>query len=422
MNVQNLDYISTRELLNKYGVSSVTVAKWITDTLAGKTGLKYEIIGKRCRFFDIAENWQIFDNLGTMATNKRNQIFREETEPTEKFYSLFNEEETLEIARDLELRSMINVKFAYRGIGAKNWDKFYNEQYGGEKYKVPVWTEEALNYYLKLVAAKLLEYDEVNVIDLGCGNGKPIIKFLAKLKEIVPVRRYIGVDISQELLDIAKDNVKKSVLGLEYFTFKKDLEKDKLGEIFATGREDGKKVINLITILGVLLPNTYDAEVILKNIQKNMNANDILLIDGLKNRPENNLNFAYVNADDRDTSIARFKLWIPQCLGINTDMCEYVSSYDEVHSQKISYIILDKDYFITFTRTDGTKITVNLKKKSKLILWFAFQTTSDSYRGLLSDTNFILSDTVSLPNDMHFLVSTKSESSRVKSPFLGNSV
>jgi len=420
MNVQNLDYISTRELLNKYGVSSVTVAKWITDTLAGKTGLKYEIIGKRCRFFDIAENWQIFDNLGAMATNKRNQIFREETEPTEKFYSLFNEDEILEIARDLELRSMINVKFTYRGIGAENWDQFYNGQYGGEKYKVPVWTEEVLNYYLKLVAAKLLEYDEVNVIDLGCGNGKPIIKFLAKLKEIVPVKRYIAVDISQELLDIAKDNVKKSVPGLEYFTFKKDLEKDRLGEIFATGREDGKKVINLITILGVLLPNTYDAEVILKNIQKSMNANDVLLIDGLKSRPENNLNFAHVSS--KNEYLAKQELWIPEALGINIDMCEYVAEFDPNNMQKVRYIILDKDYFITFTRADGTKITVNLKKKSKLILWFAFQTTSDSYRSLLSNTNFILSDTVSLPTDMHFLVSTRSESSRVKSPFLGNSV
>jgi len=412
-----VSYIQTKDLLNKYGVSNVTVTKWITETLAGKTGIKYEMVGKRCRFFDIPENWFILDNLGTLAVNKRNLIFKEETEPNKEFYSLFNNDEILEIVRDLEVRNMINVKFAYRGAGANYWDHFYKENYGGVRYEVPIWTEEVLEYYLKLVIAKLSEYDEINVIDLGCGNGKPIIKFLSKLKQIVPVKRYIAVDISQQLLDIAKKNVQEAVPGLEYFTFQKDLEKDRLGEIFATGREDGKKVINLIAILGVLLPNTYDAEIILKNIQKNMDANDILLVDGLKNRPENNFNLTYVNADNKDTSIAGFKLWIAKSLGINTDMCEYVSAYDEIHSQKISYIILDKDYHITFSLKNSQRVSVVLKKKSKLILWFAFQTNPDSYNTILNKANFNLVDTLALPNDMHFIVSAKPKETRVKNSF-----
>ena len=60
-------YISTKEIIAKYGVSNVTVAKWIREAVEEKNQLNYDTVGKRSRILNIPENWYELDTLGDQA-------------------------------------------------------------------------------------------------------------------------------------------------------------------------------------------------------------------------------------------------------------------------------------------------------------------------------------------------------------------
>jgi uncharacterized SAM-dependent methyltransferase len=409
-------YIETKELLSKYGVSNVTVAKWIRETQIGLTGLKYEIVGKRCKFLDIVENWFILDKLGEEAATKRSMIFSEEITPSKEFYEIFSYSEILEIIRDLRIRNMINFKFSYKGQGGRYWNNFYNENYISKIYQAPVWTEEILNYYSPILINKLKEYNTVNLIDLGPGNGKPVLKFIQKLNTQTNLKRYIPVDISDKLLELSVNNIKSALPHVECIPFKKDFERDRLDDIFGFGIGKDQKTMNLVTILGAILPNTYDAEIILKNIQKTMNSEDILLIDDVKNKIENNLNFEYFQ--DMNSDVVKQQTWIAKSLGISLENSKYITEYDNVTKQKFSYLLLDRDYKIKFVLPNNHFVSVDLKKNSKLVSWFAFDSNPDSYSYILDKTNLSQIDSLTLPNDMHFIISARSKEERIKNPFV----
>ncbi len=398
-----IKYVSTSELNSKYGVSNVTVAKWLLLASKGEANLKYDKVGKRIRLLNTPENWLVLDTLGQRATTKRQKIYSSKTSVDPEFYNYFSKDELTEIVRDLEYNKNINYKFTYKGEGADYWDQFYQENDENGTYQVPERTRQVLDLYLPILVQKMKNYDEVNIVDIGPGNGLPLINFIKKLQKQVNLKKYIGIDISSGLLDQSIENISAEVKGLEYEKLLLDIERDRIDTAFSYSYSQDKKVANIVFILGGTILNSYETSSILRNIRRSLSPDDIVLLNNNVSAPINNFNFSYIHSPEaivQDT-------WIPQLLGIDIDKCELMNEFDSVKNQKVEYLILDKDYTIDFEHEDF-KRSVTLQKKDKITLWIYSIGNIDECARLFTEADFQFLDSITLPDNSHFIIAVKS--------------
>lgn len=399
-----VQYITTRELNDKYGVSNVTVAKWLLQTSKGETGLTYDKVGKRIRIINNKQNWAILNELGSKASNKRQKIFSSEAHVNKEFYTYFSDDEITEIVRDLEFKRYINFKFTYKGEGAHYWDHFYQENEENGTYKTPGRTKEILEYYTPFIIDKMKNYDEVNIVEIGPGNALPVINFIKKIKDKIPLKKYIGIDISSDLLDQSVENLSAHIDNLEYITLTKDIERDRIDSAFSHSYSEDKKVGNIVLILGGTILNSFESSSILQNIRRSLSPHDILLFNSNISDSVNNTTLAYNYSPDaivQDT-------WIPRMLGIDVDKCEVRGEYEEKYHRKAAYIILDKDYTLIFSNNNFNR-KVTLQKKEKIYVWTYSVTDLDSGRKMFEDAGYRLIDAITLADQKHFMIAVQTQ-------------
>lgn|GEM_PF-2410706 len=66
------------------------------------------------------------------------------------------------------------------------------------------------DHFLDSVSAAMVKYNLKHVVEIGCGDGQ----LLRHMKQRVPAKRYIGIDLSED--QIAKNRERDTELGLEY--------------------------------------------------------------------------------------------------------------------------------------------------------------------------------------------------------------
>ena len=113
-----------------------------------------------------------------------------------------------ELVTAIQGRGEIPLKFTYLGKGAQNWDAIARQRTEGSGINSVegMLLKKRLNDFISTVDKK----QNINIIDIGCGNGVPILPILDKLKEEGISFTYVPMDISQEMLALAIDTVKKS--------------------------------------------------------------------------------------------------------------------------------------------------------------------------------------------------------------------
>lgn len=395
-------YISTKELNDKYGVSNVTVAKWLLNTSKGETGLTYDKVGKRIRVINTKENWAVLDKLGSNASVKRQKIFSSKAEVDKEFYNYFKQEEQIEIVRDLEFKRSINFKFTYKGEGSDYWDQFYQDNVESGLYQTPKRTEQVLEDYLLLITEKLRDYDEVNIVEIGPGNALPVINFVKKIYKKIKIKHYVGVDISEELLDQSIENLSNEIPDIQYEKLIKDIEKDRLDDAFVHSYRGEIRVANLVLLLGSTILNTQEPHKILSNIKNSLSPHDIVLFNTNIDDPENNLNFKYINTPGSFVQ----GIWLPRLMGIDVERCEINARFDEVTNCKAAYITLDKDYSILF-KSEKFERRVNLRKKEMVYVWSYIVTDLDRAIQMFNESGFKLTDAITLPNKKHFMLAVQ---------------
>ena len=395
-------YVTTKELNDKYGVSNVTVAKWLLQISKGDLPINFEKVGKRIRIIDSMENWVKLEEIGLKATEKRQKIFSSKAIVNPELYKYFNNNELTEIVRDLEFKKYINFKFTYKGEGADYWEQFYQENEENGTYKTPQRTREVLNYYVKLIIDKMKKYDEVNIVEIGPGNALPTIDFIKKIKPKINLKKYIGIDISEGLLDQSIENISKEIDGLEFHKLALDIERDRVDSAFAYSYGEQKSVANIVLIIGGTILNSYEEKFILQNIKRSLSPDDFVIFNCNISNTENNLDFAKSYSPEAQVQ----DTWIPRMLGIDVDNCEIVAEYDKNTHRKVEYLILDKDYTLEFQKENFNR-TVELRKNDKLYLWTYSITNLEDSIALFESAGYELIDSITLPDNKHFMIAVQ---------------
>lgn len=179
-----------------------------------------------------------------------------------------------ELVTAIQGRGEIPLKFAYLGDGAQHWDAIAQERGAGEGINSVEMTllKKRLNDFLSTV-----NLDQgVNVIDIGCGNGVPILPILEKLKANGVSFTYVPMDISQEMLDLAVTTVNENIDGVESKQLLMDFELGQFSEVTYDLKKNGS--VNLLFFLGSTLGNHSDLNRVLTNFRDSMTSKDYLIV------------------------------------------------------------------------------------------------------------------------------------------------
>lgn len=138
-----------------------------------------------------------------------------------------------------------------------------------------------------------IKEDPINIVDLGCGDGKKAVLFIEKLKDRSKVR-YCPVDISGYMVEKAIAKVSKMDVK-EIVKFQWNISDFENIENIAFLLRQGEYKRNFSLLLGNTLGN-FEINELLYEIRSSMKEGDLLLIgNGLDNRKSEDVIKAYSN-------------------------------------------------------------------------------------------------------------------------------
>jgi len=270
-------------------------------------------------------------------------------------------------------RSEIPLKFEYLKDGSKKWDSLVKSK----DYDLGFTESQLIKKYAPEVFLEIK--NKVNLLDLGCGNGDKSIIFLNKIKY---KRKYIGLDISKSMLDLASQNISKKFPFINLETHKIDFEEGNFAHITESLREKNYST-NFILFLGNTLGNVSDKSRVLSNIRESMTLNDYLLI-GIElfdiKKTQNILNHYKGNRIWQDNIFNSLEYF-----GLKQSDGFFEVLFNKNKDQVEARFVLNKDKEL---KCGSRKI--KLKKKNKILLMVSYKANPTSIQILLAETGFII--------------------------------
>ncbi|MEA3248111.1 MAG: L-histidine N(alpha)-methyltransferase [Nanoarchaeota archaeon] len=199
----------------------------------------------------------------------------------------------------------------------------------------------------------------LNILDIGCGDGKKAILFIKHLKEKLKLR-YCPIDISSYMVEKAIKKIKEANLG-EVVEFQWNISDFENIENVSILLRQGNFKRNLILLLGNTLGN-FEINELLYEIRSSMNNGDFLLIgNGLDNRNTEEILNSYNTSE-----VNNFLIHIPLQLGLLKEDIEFGTRF--VNSRVELYYTIKKaktikfcDKKVIFNKGDQILVSVSYK-------------------------------------------------------------
>lgn len=275
-----MNYFKHSELAQQYHVSLKTVHNWITAAKDGKLDLKLYDAKSGTYVANTAENTATLETLAEKGKKYRNSLHHKVIKPNKEFYDIYSRRQILDIINSIEIHREIPRQYNYLEDGAHNWDNWL-------KYLETEKTSNILKGSRELLSSNLAAFDRllegktrVNVIDLGVGNAFPVRDLVGRLLESKKLNRYIAIDISSSMLDIAKDNVDQWFDGKVNFEgHVRDFSYERFDDLLMDDMldEGAGETLNLVLLLGGTPVNFRSFTDIVKVIYGSVGVNDMLV-------------------------------------------------------------------------------------------------------------------------------------------------
>lgn len=366
-----MHYYKNIELTKLYPVSEKAVRNWIDSALKGKSTLQLVENGGKQYIANTTQNQRIIQELIERGKKYKNSLGFKQVEPRADFYKIFSQQQILDIISNIEVHQEIPYKYSYFNGGAHVWDKYSARLEQEDGHNTLKDTIELLTDNLPNIDRFIGARKRVNVIDLGVGNGRPLKELLAHLKKRGVLHRYIGVDISKEMLDIAERNVTDWFNGeIKLEKHFCDLDFDRFNDVIAADQlNDDEPPMNLLLLLGGTHSNARTPRDIMRTIYNSMGANDLLIqsrrIDSDKHRT-----YFDFNIDGQVQALDPQARMLTDILGIDPSLYDVENKYDPESKMRKIQVRMKVATIVNFKVGKGAR-TVELQKGSTLLLWRA---------------------------------------------------
>ena len=212
--------------------------------------------------------------------------------------------------------------------------------------------------------------DPLNIIDLGCGDGKKAVLFIDHLKDRMKLR-YCPIDISSYMVERAIEKIMKMDVG-EVVQFQWNISDfENLKDVsFLLRYGEYKK--NLMLLLGNTLGN-FEINELLYQIRNSMSEGDMILIgNGLDNRNEEDILKSYDTNKMND-----FLIKIIEQLGLSSKEVTFGARF--INSRVEMYYTLNGDVVINFQ-----KKKIEFNKGDQIIVAISYKYNQEDFRTFLS--------------------------------------
>lgn len=385
-----MKYLKNIEIAEQYKISPNTVGNWIES--AEKNGLHLVTENHRKYIINNSSNHMVLKDLSRKGKKYKNTKSLRIVEPTEEFYETFDEKQIIDIISSLEVYKEVDMKYTYFNKGGKIWDEYIQRvMTDPHPYTVKSTIQLLKNnaYYLYDLINK---YKYVNIVDIGAGNAYPVKELLKFFIKKGILKRYIAIDYSPILLDIAQNNVKNWYgdkieveahnLDINYDMFKDILFKNSYRE---TAESD---TVNIILFLGSTIENQRLYFQSLDRIKNSMGQNDIFVL-GHRLDSETSRREIHFNAPDPsipNSDISQYMM-VLKLLNIPEDAYEVERFYSEKQKSRLFQAKLKTDIQINF-KTKNFNKTLILSNKDKMIFFRHGHHTFSSVVNTLDNIGF----------------------------------
>lgn len=273
-------YFKHSELVNDYHVSLKTIHNWIDSAKQGKLDLQLHEQNGRTYIANTPGNLISLGNLVDKGKKYRNTLHHKIVSPKAEFYDVYSRRQMNDIVSSLTIHREIPQQYNYLDGGAESWNDWMERLVSEQTPSILKGTIELIETNLATIDRLVEGKKRVNVIDVGVGNALPGKTLIAHLLDKGVLSRYIALDISQSMLDIAEQNVKEwfgdrvqfegHVRDISYERFDDLLVDDMLGA-------NAKDTLNLVMVLGSTPANFRFPMDVLRVIYNSMGSHDLLL-------------------------------------------------------------------------------------------------------------------------------------------------
>jgi L-histidine Nalpha-methyltransferase len=280
-------------------------------------------------------------------------------------------EQTAELITALAGRRELPLKFQYLGKGADRYASFeHSSEYGIGQTEIDLILDNE---------DKILSYlskEEFSVLDVGCGDGKKAAAILTRLTRFYDKLNYFPIDISEEMLNIAIDNVELAHDNVNIEPFKEDFEKGNLSKITYYLRRRYQRD-NLILFLGQTIGNIADSHRVLVNLRESITEKEALLV-GMAMLPKDNFLEGY------DEKVIYDWLWtLPEKIGITRQDADIELSFNSAKHQIEYKLKFKKDW----SKSYGLDL-LNFHKGQKILIAVSHKFTKDEIFSLFAGAGF----------------------------------
>jgi uncharacterized SAM-dependent methyltransferase len=366
-----MQYYRNIDISRRYNVSLTTVRKWIDAARAGRIELKLYHQDSRWYIANTARNQLIMEELARQGRKFRKTSLRKTVQPTEGFYKLYSRQQILDIIASIEKYREVPLQYAYFDGGADNWDEYVHKLLNQGVPNTLTGTVELLKLAQDAIANFTNQHKYINVIDLGVGNAMPVCGLLNSLLTQGRLQRYVAIDNSPSILEMAERNIKEWFDGQVGFEgHVRDILTDRFDDLVAADSFDGSDTVNLVLLLGGTLSNLRDPDHTLQLIHRSMGPKDLLLFTRKLDTPQARTYFD-IHPDRGD--IAKlpplFKM-LPDLLNIDESFYDVDETFDPDTRSRYTRIQLEVTLSIVF-KFSSQERTVTIDQGEELLLWRA---------------------------------------------------
>lgn len=362
-----MKYYKNTELARIYKVSEKAVRNWVEGAQAGRFDLRLHEENGKQYIANSAKNHTTIEELVSRGRKYKNTRGHKVVRPTPRFYEIYSPKQIIDIITNLDVYRETPLQYTYFNSGAKRWDVYTRKLLAEDASNALGNTISLLDTNLQYLDQLVEDYDAVNIIDLGVGNALPVRNLLEHFNELGMLKRYIGIDISPEMLSIAEANIRQWFGDdLRAETYTRDIVNDRFDDLLVADsfNEDRANVINLVLFLGGTLPNFRQPARALSTIHDSLGKNDLLLytkkLDNSKSR-----RFFEVSATGNQEIDLVLKL-----LNIDKSMYTLEQFFDESKRAREVHAKLNVAVSVEF-ELGGRKKAVDLNKDDNILLWRA---------------------------------------------------
>lgn len=401
-------YFKNTELMKLHGISDKAVRNWIKASLDGKNSLELCRIDNKFYIADTVDNSAIIQSLVHKGKKYRNARSHKIIEPTPDFYNLFSDTQIIRIANALETYYEFPQEYRYRGAGAYAWESYLRKLSSSGSPNTLLNVVSLMQANFHSIEELIRNYQYVNIIDIGVGNGSAIKNVVESLSKLGKLKKYVGIDISPELLAITKKNISQwdgKPMAVE--TYVRNVATDQFGDILTRQlyETDSQNSVNLIFFLGGTLINFREPEMVLRSIRDSLGKNDFL-ISSLKLDTEASRRFFDFNPEFDQSFLPPHNKNVLDILNITPDFYDIDQGYDEIH--KIRYIKVILKYSLTIKiRTKLFAKDIELNKNDTILLWRAHHFTDMETLELYAESGFDLVSAMKNSDATSMLLITK---------------